>query len=65
MNIYKYLGVNIPTASKHGNPFKVFFSKEERDAYLVQVGLVSKEEMFLRHNPELRAKPTLSTNEPL
>lgn len=64
MDIYKYLGIDIPTAKRHGNPFKVFFSKKEQNDYLLHNGVISQEEHFLRENPEFRARPSLSTNEP-
>ena len=55
--LYKFLGIEYNIHPK-GNPFRTFISDEDKNRYLLQVGVIDKQEYFLRNNPELRCKPT-------
>jgi hypothetical protein len=56
--LYQFLGIYTEPIKTKGNPFRTFTSDEEKNKYLLQVGVIDQKEYFLRCNPELRCKPT-------
>jgi hypothetical protein len=55
----KWLGIQEEVKGK-GNPFTTFKNKQEANDYLVSRGIISRQELFLRENPELRSKVNIS-----
>ena len=53
MNIYKFLGIYNEEPLFKGNPFKRFKNKTELNEYLLKNKIISKEQFFIRENPEL------------
>lgn len=56
--------MGIPMSKGNSHPFKMFFSKQEELDYLLKNHVITREQHFLRSNPELCAKRELTTTEP-